>query len=70
MPSSGRRRFPDPERIGVIIDDRYGEDLLARMTHAGRWVGRAIEIPGSRPVEFDPREHMGLPLLAWPAARS
>lgn len=55
-----------PERIGVIIDERYGEEPLARMTHAGRWVGRAIEVPGSRPVEFEPRGHSGLPLLAWP----
>lgn len=55
-----------PERIGVIIDDRYGDGPLARMTHAGHWVGRAIEIPGSRPVEFEPRDHVGLPLRAWP----
>ncbi len=58
-----------PERIGVIIDDRYGDEPLARMTRAGRWVGRAIEIPGSRPVEFEPRDHAGLPLLAWPQSQ-
>lgn len=55
------------ERLGVIVDDRYGEDVLARATHARRWVGRALEVPGSRPVEFDPRNHSGLPLLSWPS---
>jgi 5-dehydro-2-deoxygluconokinase len=57
-----------PERLGVIVDDRYGADALERMTHARRWVGRPVEIPGSRPLRFDPREHMGLPLATWPAA--
>lgn len=55
------------ERLGVIVDDRYGEDVLSRVTHAQRWVGRALEIPGSRPVEFDPRNHSGLPLQTWPS---
>lgn len=59
--------LPDAGRLGVIVDDRYGEDVLARMTHAGRWIGRAIEVPGSRPVEFEARENSGLQLLAWPA---
>ncbi|GMU69518.1 MAG: hypothetical protein AMXMBFR37_18500 [Steroidobacteraceae bacterium] len=55
------------DRLGVIVDDRYGEAVLSRMTHAGYWVGRAIEVPGSRPLELEPRNHSGLPLLAWPA---
>ena len=54
-------------RVGVIVDDRYGESALNRITAAGRWVGRPVEIPGSRPVQFEPRNHIGLPLLAWPA---
>jgi 5-dehydro-2-deoxygluconokinase len=58
-----------PRRIGVIIDDRYGTDVLQRMTLAGRWVGRPVEIPGSRPLEFDPRRHIGLPLATWPATQ-
>ncbi len=60
-------RVPFGDRLGVIVDDRYGESVLQRMTRAGYWVGRAIEIPGSRPLEFEPRNHSGLPLLAWPA---
>jgi len=55
------------DRLGVIVDERYGEAVLSRMTHAGYWVGRAIEIPGSRPLELEPRNSAGLPLLGWPA---
>ncbi|HNR21748.1 MAG TPA: 5-dehydro-2-deoxygluconokinase [Steroidobacteraceae bacterium] len=55
------------DRLGVIVDERYGETVLSRMTHAGYWVGRAIEIPGSRPLELEPRNSAGLPLLGWPA---
>ena len=54
------------ENLGVIVDDRYGESVLARMTDKGWWLGRPVEIPGSRPIEFDPRNNIGLPLLEWP----
>jgi 5-dehydro-2-deoxygluconokinase len=56
-----------PERIGVIVDERYGAEALQRMTHARRWIGRPVEIPGSRPLRFDPREHIGLALATWPS---
>jgi 5-dehydro-2-deoxygluconokinase len=59
--------LPEADRLGVIVDDRYGADVLARMSLAGRWVGRAIEVPGSRPVEFESHESCGLQLLGWPA---
>ena len=54
--------------VGVIVDDRYGESVLAELTAQGWWIGRPVEVPGSRPVEFDPRSSMGLPLLEWPAS--
>ena len=57
-----------PENVGVIVDDRYGESVLAELTAQGWWIGRPVEVPGSRPVEFDPRSSMGLPLLEWPAS--
>jgi 5-dehydro-2-deoxygluconokinase len=53
--------------LGVIVDERYGETVLARLTAENWWIGRPVEIPGSVPVEFDPRSSMGLPLLEWPA---
>lgn len=59
---------PTPERLGIIVDDRYGESVLTRMTDKGWWIGRPVEIPGSCPLELDPANNMGIPLLSWPAA--
>ena len=56
-------------QLGVIVDERYGEAVLARLTDRRWWIGRPVEIPGSCPIEFDPRSSMGLPLLKWPAAQ-
>lgn len=55
------------ENLGMIVDERYGEAVLARMTAKGWWLGRPVEVPGSCPVEFDPRNNMGLPIHRWPA---
>ena len=54
--------------LGIILDERYGAAALAKMTGKRWWIGRPVEIPGSCPVEFDPRSSMGLPLLQWPAS--
>ena len=53
---------------GAIVDERYGESILARLTAKKWWLGRPVEIPGSRPVEFDPRNNIGIPLSTWPAS--
>jgi 5-dehydro-2-deoxygluconokinase len=37
------------------------------MTAKGWWIGRPVEVPGSCPLEFDPRNGMGLPLQSWPS---
>lgn len=54
------------ENLGIIVDERYGESVLAHMTGKQWWIGRPVEVPSSKPVEFDPRNSMGLPLLKWP----
>ncbi len=56
------------DNLGMIVDERYGEAVLARMNGKGWWLGRPVEVPGSRPLEFDPRNNIGLPLLKWPAS--
>ena len=52
---------------GVIVDDRYGERVLSRLGPASCWIGRPVEVPGSRPVELTARNGTGRPLLEWPA---
>jgi 5-dehydro-2-deoxygluconokinase len=55
-------------RIGVLIDGGdYGADALAHATGRGWWVGRPVELPGSRPLRFDGTASIGSALVSWPA---
>lgn len=56
-------------RLGVIIDERYGEAVLADLTGRQWWVGRPVEVPGSRPLEFEPRNNIGVAISRWPASQ-
>jgi 5-dehydro-2-deoxygluconokinase len=40
-------------RIGLLCDDHYGQDALNAATGRGWWIGRPVELPGSRPLEFE-----------------
>jgi 5-dehydro-2-deoxygluconokinase len=53
-------------RIGVLIDEVYGEDALHAATGRGWWVGRPVELPGSRPLRFDGGTCIGTQLVRWP----
>lgn len=53
--------------IGVLIDGGdYGADALASATGRGWWVGRPVELPGSRPLRFDGTRSIGSALTHWP----
>jgi 5-dehydro-2-deoxygluconokinase len=51
---------------GMILDDRYGEDVLPGFAGSGWWIARPVEVPGSRPLEFEAGENVGLALRGWP----
>jgi 5-dehydro-2-deoxygluconokinase len=52
---------------GVLIDGgSYGADALASATGRGWWVGRPVELPGSRPLRFDGTRSIGSALVHWP----
>lgn len=53
-------------RIGLLCDDRYGQDALNAATGRGWWIGRPVELPGSHPVVFDRGRSVGTALIAWP----
>jgi len=53
-------------RLGAIVDDRHGGPALARLNASDCWIGRPVEVPGSRPLEFEPQGDIGLELLSWP----
>ncbi|MEY8874973.1 MAG: 5-dehydro-2-deoxygluconokinase [Leptothrix sp. (in: b-proteobacteria)] len=53
--------------LGVLIDGNdYGRDALASATGRGWWVGRPVELPGSRPLRFDGTRSVGSALIHWP----
>jgi 5-dehydro-2-deoxygluconokinase len=53
-------------RIGILCDDRYGQDALNAATGRGWWIGRPVELPGSNPLVFDRGRSVGTTLIAWP----
>ena len=53
--------------MGVLIDGSdYGRDALASATGRDWWVGRPVELPGSRPLRFDGTRSIGSALIHWP----
>ncbi len=53
-------------RIGILCDDRYGQDALNAATGRGWWIGRPVELPGSVPLVFDHGRSIGTTLASWP----
>jgi 5-dehydro-2-deoxygluconokinase len=62
--TEGARRLEG--RIGILCDDRYGQDALNAATGRGWWIGRPVELPGSNPVVFDHGRSIGTTLIGWP----
>ncbi len=55
----------DP-RFGLLIDDRFGFGVLAELADRNYWIGRPIETPRSRPLEFEGDDDVGMELNSWP----
>lgn len=53
-------------KVGVLIDGTLGEAALHQATGRGWWVGRPVELPGSRPLRFDGTLSLGSQLGHWP----
>ena len=53
-------------KVGLLIDDRYGQDALNDATGRGWWIGRPVELPGSDPLVFEHGRSIGTALLSWP----
>jgi len=54
-------------RVGILCDDRYGQDALNAASGRGWWIGRPVELPGSNPLQFDRGRSVGTTLIGWPA---
>jgi 5-dehydro-2-deoxygluconokinase len=52
--------------FGVLLDARYGFEALSEAADLPHWVGRPIEIPKSRPLEFEGSADVSAELSSWP----
>ena len=51
---------------GTLLDGIYGQEALYASMDEDIWVGRPIELPGSRPLEFETGDDIGSALSEWP----
>jgi 5-dehydro-2-deoxygluconokinase len=52
--------------FGLLVDDQFGFDVLAALADRPYWIGRPIEVPRSRPLEFAGSPDVGMELSRWP----
>jgi len=53
--------------FGMLLDDKYGRDaLFAAGSTEHFWIAKPIELPGSRPLQFEFSPDVGSRLTEWP----
>ncbi len=53
---------------GILCDRRLGRDALYAAAGTGLWIGRPVELPGSRPLRLEIGPDFGTDLSEWPLA--
>jgi len=53
-------------RFGVLLDGRFGARALEAAADLPYWIGRPIELPGSRPIQFEGAPDVATTLRDWP----
>ncbi|MFI0843657.1 5-dehydro-2-deoxygluconokinase [Mesorhizobium sp. IMUNJ 23232] len=52
---------------GMLIDEKHGRDAMFEFArHSFAWLGRPVELPGSRPLRFEFSQDIGSQLVEWP----
>ena len=54
-------------RAGVLVDERFGEQVLESLTGRDLWVARPVEMPQSRPLAFEYGDNVSATLQRWPS---
>ena len=54
----------------MLLDGKYGREALFRAVDHDFWIGRPVEEPGSRPLEFEFGGSLGAKLQEWPVAHT
>jgi 5-dehydro-2-deoxygluconokinase len=55
---------------GVLLDETYGREALFAAAEHPLWIGRPVEKPGSRPLQFELSPDIGGRLSEWPATHT
>ncbi len=53
--------------FGMLLDGTYGREALFDASREGFWIGRPVELPASRPLDFEGQGDLGSHLAEWPA---
>ncbi|MBU0584213.1 MAG: 5-dehydro-2-deoxygluconokinase [Alphaproteobacteria bacterium] len=52
---------------GMLLDEKHGRDAMFEYArHGFSWLGRPVELPGSRPLRFEFSQDIGSQLVEWP----
>jgi 5-dehydro-2-deoxygluconokinase len=52
---------------GMLLDEKYGREAMFEFArHSFSWLGRPVELPGSRPLRFETSQDIGSALPEWP----
>jgi 5-dehydro-2-deoxygluconokinase len=56
--------------FGMLLDGTYGREAMFRAADHDFWIGRPVELPGSRPLDFDYGGDLGSRLIEWPVGHT
>jgi 5-dehydro-2-deoxygluconokinase len=56
--------------FGTLLDDKYGREAMFDAAKLGLWIGRPLEQPGSRPLQFEFTQDVGARLVDWPVTHT
>ncbi|SEG53429.1 bifunctional 5-dehydro-2-deoxygluconokinase/5-dehydro-2-deoxyphosphogluconate aldolase [Bosea lathyri] len=52
---------------GMLLDEKHGREAMFEYArHPFSWLGRPVELPGSRPLRFETSQDIGSQLPEWP----
>jgi 5-dehydro-2-deoxygluconokinase len=52
--------------FGMLLDNTYGASALRLASQKNLWLACPVELPGSRPLDFDHIDSLGAALVEWP----
>ncbi len=65
--SAAARVADGRQGYGMLIDERFGRDaFFDAATKNFSWIGRPVELPGSKPLRFEFSQDIGSQLVEWP----